>query len=101
MQNIAVQTKTSGVKSSTSETSSPIKRKKDQSEFVDPFMQIIMTILEQSQDPISQQTSNPANAAITASAIDDDNRESPLGYFSKASNACDRSGSLSISNHSL
>ena len=67
MQNIAVQTKTSGVKSSTSETSSPIKRKKDQSEFVDPFMQIIMTILEQSQDPISQQTSNPANAASAVS----------------------------------
>lgn len=83
MQNIAVQTKASGVQSNSSETSSPIKRKKDQSEFVDPFMQIIMGILAQSQDPNSQQTVNEPGALNTANAIDATNTLNPASALSK------------------
>lgn len=78
MQNIAVQTKTSGVQSSTSETPSPIKRKKDQTEFVDPFMQIIMGILAQSQDPNTQQTVSEPGAIDATSTASTTNPASAL-----------------------
>ena len=81
MQNIAVQTRASGVQSGTSETSSPITRKKDQSEFVDPFMQIIMSILAQSQEPNSQQTVN-ANTIGEPSAIDAVSTTNPVSTLS-------------------
>lgn len=81
MQNIAVQTRASGVQSGTSETSSPITRKKDQSEFVDPFMQIIMSILAQSQEPNFQQTVN-ASAIGGSSAIDEVSTTNPVSALS-------------------
>jgi len=69
MQNTAVQMKTSGAKSNAVESSSPISRKKDQSEFVDPFMQIIMSMISQPQDLNSQQTENTTS---TVSALSSD-----------------------------
>lgn len=85
MQNIAVQTKASGVQSSTSETSSPIKRKKDQSELIDPFMQIIMSMLAQSQNPNSQQPVNEQGTVNSASEIDALGTENAAGVGSALS----------------
>ncbi len=68
MQNTAVQMKASSVQSSAPETLSPVNRKKDESEFVDPFMQIVMSILSQPTESVSPQTENTTGAVSTIGA---------------------------------
>jgi len=96
MQNTAVQTKASSVKSSAPETSSTVTRKKDQSEFVDPFMQIIMSILAQTQETNPQQTENATSAVGTTSvdgSLDADQLSELTALFQSS-----QSGLTSVSN---